>query len=382
MKKELSVLLLFLIDFISFGQRPINNEIVSIEKSSFGVLSTGDQVSLFTLSNSSGASITLTDYGARIVSIKVPDRNGVIDDVVVGYGDLSSFEKGSERFMGCVIGRYGNRIDNASFYLDGVKYNLVANEHFDGAPVQCHGGRLGFDRFVWESEMLKERNRVGVRFHRISIDGEEGFPGNCNCYVTYWWTKENVCIIEYSATTDKPTVINLSNHTYFNLKGSQGGYVMDHLLTVDADTAVQNNAHYCPDLLIPVKDSPFDFRSPHRVDYRIDMPSKQLEIMHGMSACWKINSWTGKLKKIADLYEPRCGRGVETWSTEPALLTFTGRTFNPTVVGKYGPIEKFGGMLLETIHFPDSPNQSRFPSTVLRPYNVYYSSTEWHFYSK
>lgn len=348
----------------------------------FGALSTGEKTSLITLRNSSGAYMTLTDFGARIVSINVPDRDGKLDDVVAGYGDITSFETGKERFMGCVIGRYGNRIDGASFTLDGRKYDLVANEHFDGAPVQCHGGYQGFDRFVWDYELLREDRRSGVRFHRLSPDGEEGYPGNCDCYVTYWWTDDNVCRIEYSATADKPTVINLSNHTYFNLKGSGGGYVMDHILTVDADTSVQNNLHFCPDILCPVEGSPFDFREPHRVDYRLDMPNRQLEIMHGMSACWKLNGWDGTLRKAAVLYERRSGRGVETWTTEPALLTYTGRGLSEKIAGKYGPLEKYGAMLLETIHFPDSPNQPRFPSTVLRPGGQYTSVTEWRFFAK
>ena len=348
----------------------------------FGTLSTGGKTSLITLRNSSGASMTLTDYGARIVSINVPDRNGKLDDVVVGYGDIESFEKGKERFMGCVIGRFGNRIDGASFCIDGQRYDVVANEQFDGQSVQCHGGFQGFDRFVWEYELLNEENRAGVRFHRLSPDGEEGFPGNCDCYVTYWWTNDNVCRIEYRATTDKPTVVNLSNHTYFNLKGSDGGYVMDHLLTVEADTSVQNNTHFCPDILLPVEGSPFDFREPHRVDYRLDMPNRHLEIMHGMSACWKLRDWDGTLRRAADLYERRSGRGVETWTTEPALLTYTGRGLSESIVGKYGPLEKYGAMLLETIHFPDSPNQPRFPSTVLRPGGEYVSVTEWRFYAK
>ena len=203
-----------------------------------------------------------------------------------------------------------------------------------------------------------------------------------DAWVTYWLTDDNVVKAEYEATTDSPTVVNLSNHTYFNLKGDEGGYVMEHLLQVDADTCVQNNTHFCPDKLLPVEDSPFDFREPHRVDYRIDMDNEHLRIMHGMSACWVLRDWDGSLRRAADLYDRKSGRGVETWTTEPTLLTFTGRTFNESYRGKYGPIEKFGGMLLETIHFPDSPNQPRFPSTVLRPGDRYYSTTEYRFYAR
>lgn len=350
----------------------------------FGDLSSGEKVSLYHLKNSSGASLTLCDYGARVVSIKVPDRNGVLADVVVGPGSIEAFEKG-DRFFGCIIGRYGNRINHAAFTLDGKKYFLNANEYFDGEPVQCHGGSDGFDRHLWNGEIVKESGKVSVRFNYLSPDGEQGFPGNLDVSVSYFLEDDNSVRIVYEATTDKPTVVNLSNHSYFNLRGAErGSYVMEELLQVNADTCVQNNSHFCPDILLSVEGTPFDFREPHRVDYRIDMPSKQLQIMHGMSACWKLRSWDGTLRNAATLYDPVSGRGVEVWTTEPALLTFTGRSFSREAYpyGKYGPIDKFTGMLLETIHFPDSPNQPRFPSTVLRPGEKYHSETVFHFIAK
>lgn len=357
--------------------------VMSVTEQDYGTLSTGETAHKYTLTNSSGASVTLSDYGARIISIFMPDRNGTLDDVIVGPDNLKTFEDARpERFLGCVIGRYGNRINHASFTLDGVTYQLEANEMLGGEPVQCHGASQGMDRFVWEGVALREEDRVGIRFHRLSPDGESGFPGNCDCYVTYWLTEDNVVKVEYQAETDAPTVINLSNHSFFNLKGAQGGYVMDHLLQVEADECIQNNAQMCPDLILPVQDTPFDFREPHRVDYRIDMPSEQLRIMRGMSACWVIRDWDGTLRKAADLFDRGSGRGVETWTTEPALLTYTARAFDGSLQGKYGPVEKFGGMLLETIHFADSPNQPRFPSTVLRPGDKYYSTTEWRFYAR
>lgn len=356
---------------------------LNVESSTYGKLSTGEEVSYFHITNSNGAYMDVTNYGARIVKIAVPDRKGEIDDVVVGFGDLESFEKG-DRFLGPVIGRYGNRINHASFSIDGVKYNIDANETLGGEPVQCHGGTIGFDRFVWEAVPVIESNRAGVRFSRLSPDGEQGYPGNLTAVVTYWLTEDNTVKLEYEATTDKPTVVNLSNHTYFNLKGSKGGYVMDHLFTVEADQCIQNNLQYCPDLILPVEGSPFDFRKPQRVDYRIDMDNEHLKIMHGMSACWIVRDYDGSLRKAADLYEPISGRGVQTWTNEPALLTYTGRGFSAEKYpnGKYGPIDKFGGMLLETIHFADSPNQDRFPTTVLRPGEKYYSTTEYRFYTK
>lgn len=375
--KRLSVLLLLSAVLLSCNGKS------SVTSEPFGSLSTGEETTLWCIRNANGASMTVTDFGCRIVGINMPDRQGNVDDVVVGYGDIGAFESG-DRFVGSVIGRFGNRIDGASFVLDGVRYELEPNECLDGEPVQCHGGKQGFDCFVWEAVPMVEPGRTGVRFHRMSPDGEQGYPGNMDAYVTYWLTDDNVVRMEYEAVTDRPTVINLSNHTYFNLRGHEGSYVMEHILQVDADTYVRNNRHFCPDLLLPVDGSPFDFREPHRVDYRIDTPDEHLRIMRGMSACWVLRDWDGTLRRAADLYDPKSGRGVETWTTEPALLTYTGRGFSAEKYpdGKYGPIEKFAGMLLETIHFPDSPNQERFPSTVLRPGETYRSATEFRFYTR
>lgn len=375
--KRLLVLLTFALALAACHER------AGVTASEFGTLSTGETATLYHIVASTGASMDVCDYGARIVRIIMPDRDGKLDDVVVGPGDLESFEKG-DRFFGPVIGRYGNRINHASFTIDGVLYEVDANENFDGVPVQCHGGLDGFDRKLWAGSVVSEPGRSGVRFRYTSPDGEMGYPGTMEAEVTYWLSDDNTVTCEYAATTDKPTVVNLSNHTYFNLKGHTAGYVMEHLLQVEADTCVQNNLQYCPDLLLPVEGTPFDFREPHRVDYRIDMPSRHLEIMHGMSACWVVRGWDGTLRRAADLYDTHTGRGVETWTTEPALLTYTGRGFNVTKYpyGKYGPIDKFDGMLLETIHFADSPNQPRFPSTILRPGERYHSETQWRFYAR
>ncbi len=365
----------------SCGTRPA---VPAVETEPFGALSTGENVTLYRLTNSTGASMEVIDYGCRVVSICVPDRSGAMGDVVVGYGDIASFETGKERFFGALIGRYGNRIGGASFTLDGEEVRLTPNETLDGKPVHLHGGTKGFDRVMWQGEPLVESARCGVRFKRVSPDGEEGYPGNLDCSVTYWWTNDNVCRIEYEAVTDKPTVVNMSNHTYFNLKGETGGYVLDHILWVNSDFYLKNNGQFVPEgPALPVEGTPFDMREPHRVDYAIDVPNEHFNTMRGFSACWVLRGWNGELAKAADLWEPRGGRGVETWTTEPGLLTYTGRGLNDKMIGKGGvPMEKFGGMLLETLHFADSPNRPDFPSTVLRPGEKYFSSTEFRFYAR
>ena len=343
----------------------------------FGQLSDGQQTHLFTISNSSGASMSLCDYGARIVSIRVPDRNGLMGDVIVGPVDIGTFEN-ADRFMGCTIGRYANRIEGPTVTIDGVDYQLETNETLDGVPVQCHSGVNGIDRFVWDGKAVSDSC---VRFTRTSPDGEGGFPGNCNICVSFTLTGDNVCIVEYEATTDKPTFVNLSNHSYFNMRGSSC-YVMEQVLEVEADSCIRNNSRYCPDSVVSVEGTPFDFRTPHRVDYRIDMPDPHLALMHGMSACWIIRDWDGTLKKAVVLYDPVSGRGVEVRTTEPCLLTYTGRGFNGSMMGKTGPIDKFAGMLLETIHAADSPHQERFPGTLLCPGESFTSTTQFRFFAQ
>jgi aldose 1-epimerase len=348
----------------------------------YGKLSTGEGVTLYHLENKSGAYMDVINYGCRIVKICVPDRTGYIDDVIVGYGDIKSFESGKERFFGATLGRYANRIKGATFTLDGKTVNLTANETLNGVPGHLHGGTKGFDRCIWAGEPLRARGKVGVRLSRVSKDGEEGYPGNLNCTVTYWWTENDECIIEYGAATDKATIINMSNHSYFNLKGSKGGYVLDHVLQVNSGKYAQNSLQYVPDGdFKDVEGTPFDFKQPHRIDYAIDIPNEQIKTMRGFSVCWKLDGWDGKIRKSADVYEPVSGRGVEVWTTEPGLLIYTGRGFNGER-GKYGPIEQYGGMILETLHFPDSPNRPDFPSVILRPGQRYYSSTKFRFYAK
>lgn len=357
----------------------------SVERCPFGRLSTGEEVTLYRLTNGTGASMEVIDYGCRVVRICVPGRDGTLADVVPGYDRIGDFETGSERFFGALIGRYGNRIANASFPLDGDTVRLTANEHLNGCPGHLHGGAKGFDRVMWRAEPLIEPDRAGVRFSRVSPDGEEGYPGNLDCTVTYWWTRDNVWRVEYAATTDRPTVVNLSNHTYFNLKGVEdGGYVMDHVMQVEADRYLPNDARFVPlGPSEPVEGTPFDLREPHRVDYAIDTPNEHLRTMRGFSVCWVLRGQTGRLARAATLWEPRSGRGIELWTTEPGLLTYTGRLFSDRVVGKGGrPVEKFGGMLLETLHYPDSPNRPEYPSATLRPGDCYRSTTEFRFYAK
>lgn len=373
MTRSLSFLLCLLLA-VSCARKP------HVDVEDFGTLSTGAETRLFTMVNSCGNTLAVTDFGARMVSLCVPDRSGFSDDVIVGFDDLSSFEAGTGcyRFMGCVLGRYANRIKGPQITIDGESYTLECNECRQGIPVQLHGGAEGFDRHIWDAEILSEDTRCGVRFTRLSPDGEAGFPGNLQCSVTYWWTDDNVCDIVYEAVTDRTTVVNLSNHTYFNMKGSKAGYVMEHILMVDADSCIFNSRQFVPEQILAVGGTTLDFRVPRRMDSMLEKEYGQ-KVMVGS---WIIRNWDGSLRKIADMYDPYGGRGVEIWSTEPNFITEAGRSFDGTVEGKHGPIEKFDGMILETLHMADSPNQARFPSTLLRPGEKYRSQTRYRFYNR
>lgn len=350
----------------------------------FGSLSTGEKATLYTVTNERGASIVMTDYGCRIVAIHVPDRQGQLVDVVPGYDNLRDFETGPERFFGALIGRYGNRVAEGSFMLDGKLVQLSLNESLAGHPGHIHGGAMGFDRVMWQGTPVTDGDRAGIRFHRLSPDGEEGYPGNLDCTVTYWWDNDNCWSAVYEAVTDKPTVVNMSNHTYFNLRGANAGYVMDNIMQVDADYYLPNTPWFTPiGLKEPVEGTPFDMRAPATVDHAIDTPSEAVQTMRGFSVTWVLRDYDGSLQRVADLYQPDSGIGIQLSTTEPGLLTYTGRLFSDKVVGKGGiPVKKYGGMLLETLHFPDSPNNPKFPSTVLRPGEKYRSQTDFHFYTK
>ncbi|MBR1872841.1 MAG: galactose mutarotase [Bacteroidales bacterium] len=337
----------------------------------FGRLGGGGKSRLFLLENGWGCTLTLCDYGARIVALEVPDIHGRRQDVIVGAGTLEEFEKG-ERSFGITVGRYANRIKGSSFCIDGQVFTLPANENHAGIPVQCHGGREGFDRFVWDAEAVPG----GVKFSRVSPDGEGGFPGRMNVSVTYTWSDEGICRISYEAVSDRPTVVNFTNHSYFNLRGK--GSILDHLLKVDASLYIQNDSCYCPDAILPVEGSPFDFKDFHRIGYRAGMDDSQLRLMHGPSVCWILDGGDN-LHRAAILSDPVSGRSMEVWTSEPCLLMYPGTHLGPSIRGKNGPLEQFCAAAFETMHAADSPNQPRFPSTILRPGEVFSSVTEYRF---
>lgn len=346
----------------------------------YGITQEGDTVTQYTLTNASGAQLKVIDYGCRVTNIIVPDREGKMADVVLGYENLKDYETGSERFFGALLGRYANRIAGGEFMIDSVSYQLSCNESPNGYPGHLHGGVKGFDRVMWRAVPVERHDTLGVVFTRRSPDGEEGYPGNLDCKVTYLWTSDNTWRIEYEAVTDRPTIVNMSQHCYFNLRGYNGGTVLNHIVQIDADSVTVNTPWYVPAAVESVTGSPLDFRAPHSFMERADCPNEHMKLMGGYSANWILCNYNGELRYVATIAEPQSGRQIITYTTEPGLLIYTGIGLSEKIVGKGGPQQKYGGLILETIHHPDTPHHPEFPSCILRPDEKYESVTEYRFF--
>lgn len=347
-----------------------------IKQDPFGALPDGRTADVFTLENQTGMVVRITNYGGIVLSWLVPDRQGDLADVVLGYDDLAGYLRKSP-YLGAVVGRYANRIAGARFTLGGIEYRLAANN----GENALHGGRVGFDKQLWQvSEMEGTRSDPGalvLRHH--SPDGDEGYPGALDVVVTYQLTEAQELRVTYQATTDRTTILNLTNHSYFNLAGR--GTILDHEVALHAD-------HFTPidDRLIPtgeirqVAGTPFDFRSPHRIGERIDEPDPQLVYGKGYDHNFVLSHPPGILGLAAQVYEPVSGRRLEVLTTEPALQFYTGNFLDGSIVGKQGrAYSRRSGFCLETQHFPDSPHHPHFPSTVLEPGETYRSETVFRF---
>jgi len=348
---------------------------MSVEVKSFGEIPGGQKVDLYTLTNSSGLKAEIMTYGAIVVSLQVPDRGGKFDDIVLGYNDLDDYIKNNPYF-GAIVGRYGNRIGKGKFTLDGVQYTLATNN----GENHLHGGVKGFDKIVWQAEPIKHREGVGVKLTYLSKDGEEGYPGNLSCTVTYTLTERNELKIEYLATTDKPTVVNLTHHGYFNLTGCKQD-ILGHELMLNADQFTPVDAGLIPTgELRPVKGTVMDFTRPTPIGARIDSDYEQLKFGGGYDHNWVVN-WGGRsLTLAARVYEPATGRVMEVLTTEPGIQFYCGNFLDGTITGKNGIVYKHRyGFCLETQHYPESPNKPGFPSTVLRPGQEYQTTTIYRF---
>jgi aldose 1-epimerase len=347
-----------------------------ITKKPFGTTGDGKPVDLYTLTNKHGMEVRVMSYGGIILSLRVPDKNGHFDDVTLGYDSLDGYLKKSPYF-GAIVGRYGNRIANGKFTLDGKEYTLAKNN----GPNSLHGGLKGFDKVVWEAEPFENQDGVGVIFKYTSPDGEEGYPGNLKTRVTYTLTDQNELVFAYHATTDKATPINLTNHTYFNLAGDGKGDILGHVLMLNADRFTPVDKTLIPTgELRSVKGTPFDFTKPTVVGARIHEQDEQLLFAGGYDHDFVINRQGPGLALAARVEEPTTGRVMEVFTTEPSVQFYCGNFLDGTITGKGGHVYKQRtGFCLETQHYPDSPNKPDFPSTILRPGETYDSKTVYKF---
>jgi len=347
-----------------------------MQKQSFGKTEDGQQTDLYILTNKNGMEAAITNYGGTVVFLKVPDRNGKFEDVVLGYDKLDDYAAG-KAYFGAIIGRYANRIAHAKFTLDGATYTLAKND----GENHLHGG---FNKRVWTAKDASSGSGQALELTYLSKDGEEGFPGNLSVTVVYTLTDQNELKIDYSATTDKDTVLNLTNHCYFNLAGQGNGDIVQHQLMIRADRFTSVDASLIPTgELRSVKGTPFDFTNATVIGARIDQDDPQLKLGRGYDHNWVLNSGTaGSLSLAAQAYEPRSGRVLEVWTTEPGLQFYTGN-FLDGIRGKAGKVyNRRYAFCLETQHFPDSPNHPDFPSTVLKPGQRYRSTSVYKFSTK
>lgn len=352
-------------------EKPASN----ILKSDFGVLADGTKADLYTLTNAAGMEVKITNYGGTITSWTAPDRNGKYENITLGYETVEDYVAGSPYF-GAIIGRYGNRIAGGKFTLADSTWQLPLND----GPNSLHGGEKGFDKVLWEATPI-DGEEPQLKLTYLSKDGEQGYPGNLNVTVTYTLQKDNALKIDYEATTDKETVVNLTNHAYFNLAGRKAGPITDHVLTLHAD-------RYLPvsETLIPIGErravagTVFDFTKAKRIGEGIGASDEQIRFGKGYDHCWVFTDSGTTLKPVARVSEPKSGREMEVLTTEPAIQFYSGNFMTGEYKGKGGLSYPYRtGFCLETQHYPDSPNQPSFPSTSLKPGEIYKTTTVYRF---
>jgi len=346
-----------------------------IKKQAFGTVPEG-RVDLYTMTNSRGMEVRAMNYGGIIVSLRVPDKKGVLADVVLGFDTLDAYLN-NKPYFGAIIGRYANRIANGKFTLNGAGYRLARNNGMNS----LHGGLKGFDKVLWRGEQFENNQGIGVVFTYTSKNGEEGYPGNLKAKVTYTLTDQSELQIEYQATTDEATPVNLTNHSYFNLASEGNGDILKHNLILNADRFTPVDSTLIPaGELRSVAGTPFDFTKPTAIGARIDTNNEQLAIAHGYDHNFVLSRKGSGLELAGRVHEQQTGRALEVYTTEPGVQFYTGNFLDGTITGKHGhAYNKHAGLCLETQHFPDSPNHSNFPWTILKPEQTYNSRTVYKF---
>lgn len=350
-----------------------------VEKTSFGKVKGGQAVDSYTLRNSSGTEAVIITYGARVRSLKCPDASGKIADIVLGFDDIEGYQ-GENPYFGAIVGRYGNRIAKGKFTLDGKTYTLARNN----GENALHGGLKGFDKVLWQAKEVTGSGSPAVELTYVSKDGEEGYPGTLRATIRYALTDDGELKIDYEASSDKSTVVNLTNHSYFNLAGEGSGDILGHRIRIDADRFTPVDAGLIPTgELKSVAGTPFDFRQGRPIGERIAASDEQIVRGKGYDHNFVLNGYAGRLRKVVRVTEPKSGRVLEVSTTEPGVQFYTGNFLDGSVRGKGGKAYGHrGAFCLETQHFPDSPNQPSFPSTVLTPGKIRKSSTMYKMFSE
>ncbi len=358
-----------------FGQS-LKKIVPAIDKEEFGKLNDGREVYIYILKNKSGAEAKIINYGATVVSLMMPDRNGKYADIVLGYDSLDNYVNGSSYF-GAIVGRYANRIAKGKITLAGKDYQLSVNE----GENELHGGKVGFNKVLWKAEPLETKQGPALKLTYVSPDGDMGYPGRVTLKVTYTLTNNNELEIQYEGTTDKLTILNPSHHSYFNLTGDPRKNILSHILQINANSYTPIDKEFIPiGKIEKVDDTPLDFRKPTAIGARINDNFEQLKLAHGYDFNWVLNNYNGKVREVADVFEPKSGRYMQVFTDQPGLQFYSGNFLDGTQIGKQGIAYNFRtGFALEAQHYPNSPNEPKWPSVVLKPGQVYKQTTIYKF---
>jgi aldose 1-epimerase len=372
-----AAILILALALLSFTSSAVEKSM--IEKTPFGKLPDGREVFLYTLTNASGCKVGIINYGAIVRSIVVPDKDGKFQDVVLGYDSLQGYIQ-DKSYFGAIVGRYGNRIARGRFRLDGKEYQLTIND----GENHLHGGKKGFFKAYWDATIVDDTLQPSLALTLTSPDGDEGYPGTVTVTVTYTLTSTDELRIDYKGTTDKETILNPTHHSYFNLSGDLNNTILDELLTIEADSITPVDRELIPTgAIIPVAGTPMDFRTPKTIGSRINESYEQLLFGRGYDHNWVLRDYSGKVRRAAEVYDPRSGRLMTVFTDQPGLQFYSGNFLDGTIKGKDGVVYKHrSGLCLEAQHFPDSPNKPNFPSVVLKPGEVYHQTTIYQFSTK